>query len=328
MSIVIVGPGALGCLLASRLYLAVRRPGPTDDHDQVCLLDHNRQRAIALNRRGLFMEDAQASPSGRLMAPPGPESTVSYGPLMIAVGADPAVITGAKLILLCVKAFALPRALAEISPFLVPSALLIALQNGISHLELMRQMSARCRPALGVSTEGANLTAMGRVRYGGAGLTQIGYLSASAIPDDPLIKAVSTLNRAGIRTEISEDIQRALWLKLIVNAGINALTVIHDCPNGELLKIPAARKTMAAVVREAAAVAAAAGAAPNENPVTSTEEICRQTAANLSSMLQDVRRGKPTEIMAINGEVVRRATQYGLAVPANRELVAKVQRYS
>ncbi len=85
---------------------------------------------------------------------------------------------------------------------------------------------------------------------------------------------------------------------------------------------------MAAVVREAAAVAAAAGAAPNENPVTSTEEICRQTAANLSSMLQDVRRGKPTEIMAINGEVVRRATQYGLAVPANRELVAKVQRYS
>ena len=85
---------------------------------------------------------------------------------------------------------------------------------------------------------------------------------------------------------------------------------------------------MAQAAREAAAVAAAAGAAIKEDPVALCEEVCRQTSSNISSMLQDVRRCKPTEILAINGEVVQRAARYGLAAPINRELLAQVRQLS
>lgn len=303
MDIVIVGPGALGCLLAARLHQAGRCP--------IRLLDHDPDRAALLNRQGIILADGDsASP-----------------PLMIPTTPEPATVAGAGVVLLCVKAFALPTALAAITPYLTPATLLIALQNGISHLETLRALAGRGLPALGVSTEGATLLAPGRVRSGGAGLTRLGY------PEPPgpaeggrLAAAAAQLSQAGIRSELSPDIQRELWRKLIINAGINALTVIHDCPNGELLERPEARRTMAQAAREAAAVAAAAGAAIEEDPGALCEEVCRHTATNISSMLQDVRRGKPTEILAINGEVVRRAAEYGLAAPINRKLLAQVRQ--
>lgn len=305
MDIVIVGPGALGCLLAARLHQA--------GHCPTSLLDHDPDRAALLNRQGIILADG-AAPSPPLMIPTTPE---------------PATVAGAGVVLLCVKAFALPAALAAITPYLVPTTLLIALQNGISHLETLRAMADRCLPALGVSTEGATLLAPGRVRSGGAGLTRLGYPEPPGpVEGGRLAEAAVQLSQAGIRTEISPDIQGELWRKLIINAGINALTVIHDCPNGELLERPAARRTMAQAAREAAAVAAAAGAAIKEDPVALCEEVCRQTSSNISSMLQDVRRCKPTEILAINGEVVQRAARYGLAAPINRELLAQVRQLS
>ena len=297
-----VGPGALGCLLAARLHLAGAGP--------VALLDHNPTRAALLNRQGIILEDAGGvNPAA-----------------MVPVSTDPATVGGAHLVLLCVKAPALSSALEAITPLLSPHSLLLALQNGISHLEILSARDLPCAWGLGVSTEGANLRGPGRVRSGGAGLTELGFTRPpSATADQLLGAAVTLLNRAGLRAARHPDIISRLWRKLIINCGINALTVIHDCPNGRLLEIPAARQAMAAAVREAAAVAAASGINPPDDLVALTEAICRQTATNISSMLQDIRQGRATEILAINGEIVRRAKQFGLATPVNLELLTAVQ---
>ncbi|MFH7321035.1 ketopantoate reductase family protein [Desulfurivibrio sp. D14AmB] len=296
-----VGPGALGCLLAARLHLAGAGPA---------LLDHDPARAALLNRQGIILAEAGGvNPAA-----------------VVPVSTDPATVGGADLVLLCVKAPALNSALDAIAPLLPPSSLLLALQNGISHLEILSARKLPCAWALGVSTEGANLQGPGRVRSGGAGLTELGFVQPPTPAADQLLNAtVALLNRAGLRAARHPEIIGRLWRKLIINCGINALTVIHDCPNGRLLEIPAARRAMAAAVREAAAVAAASGINLPDDPVALTEAICRQTATNISSMLQDIRQGRATEIMAINGEIVRRAGQLGLATPVNLELLTAAQ---
>ncbi|MFU8819118.1 MAG: ketopantoate reductase family protein [Desulfurivibrio sp.] len=329
MKVVIVGPGALGCLLAARLHVAARGRS-------VALLDYDPARAALLNRQGIILEDEESggpgdqSPDPGRAAPFSPPAAmvVDHGAqpeAMVPVSTDPAMVADADLVLLCVKAPAFATALDTIAPLLPPSSLLLALQNGISHLEILNARKLSCAWGLGISTEGANLRGPGRVRSGGAGLTELGFTQ----PPTPearrrLNDAVELLNHAGLRTTSCPDIIGRLWRKLIINAGINALSVIHDCPNGRLLEIPAARQAMAAAVREAAAVAGAVGVELTEDPVTLVEEICRQTATNISSMLQDIRRGKTTEIEAINGAIVRLAARHRMAVPVNHDLLTSI----
>ncbi|MDZ7640541.1 MAG: 2-dehydropantoate 2-reductase [Desulfurivibrio sp.] len=211
------------------------------------------------------------------------------------------------------------------TPALGPAALLLGLQNGISQLSTFATHAPAGSWACGVSTEGATLLEAGHVRPAGTGLTTLGFAAPPAPQLEPrLAAAAELLNRSGCRCRLSPDIRHELWRKLVINAGINALTVIHDCPNGQLLTIPAARRSMAAAVREAAAVAAAHGIILEEDPVASTEEVCRRTAANISSTLQDSRRGRESELDAINGEIVRQGRRYQVPTPINEQLLAAV----
>ncbi|MGW8250924.1 MAG: ketopantoate reductase family protein, partial [Anaerolineales bacterium] len=105
--------------------------------------------------------------------------------------------------------------------------------------------------------------------------------------------------------EDATDPDVLLWGKLVINAAINPLTALLQVPNGELLERPTARSLMVSLAREAAAVAAAQKLRlPYDDPITAVEETATRTAANRSSMLQDVQRGMPTEIDAICGAIV------------------------
>jgi len=112
-----------------------------------------------------------------------------------------------------------------------------------------------------------------------------------------------------------------LWGKLIVNAGINPLTAILGVPNGVLLERPHARALMRATVMEAVAVAHARGVTlPYPDPVAAVEQVAHKTGSNRSSMLQDVTRGAPTEIDAINGAIVGEGREVGVPTPINETL--------
>ena len=112
----------------------------------------------------------------------------------------------------------------------------------------------------------------------------------------------------------------------MVNAAINPLTALWRVPNGALLASADRRWLLARLVEEAANVARARGLVlPFEDPVAYTEGVCRSTAANRSSMLQDVERGRPTEIDSINGIIIAEGKRLGVHVGVN-EVVWRLVR--
>ena len=105
----------------------------------------------------------------------------------------------------------------------------------------------------------------------------------------------------------------------MINAAINPLTALLRVTNGELLERPTAREMMRRLAQEVAQVACAENIKlPFADPITAVEAVARKTAANRSSMLQDVLRGAPTEINAICGAVVKIAQKHGIDTPANQ----------
>lgn len=303
MDITVIGPGALGCLVAAAI--SGKKNG-----NRLWLLDHNPERAAVLSQTGLLLEEDDR----RFHFP-------------VRATADPADIGRTDLILLCVKSNAVQAALEQAARLTSPDSLLITLQNGIGHLPVLESAGLQCAVALGVTAQGAHLIPPNHVRHAGRGITRIGFAAWGRTGADPaaLEQAATLLSGAGINTEVSDSIIEHIWLKLLINVGINALTAILSCPNGQLLENPAARSQLTKAVLEAAAVARAKGISIPGDPVEKTMEVCRATADNISSMLQDVRKKKITEIDAINGAVIAEGHRLGIALPANQALVRQIK---
>jgi 2-dehydropantoate 2-reductase len=311
MRIVVVGPGALGSLFAGALAMYSQGAEEGDGRHEVWLLDHNRSRARQLAAKGLLLEM-------------GGEKYVCP----VRATTEPGDIGSADLVLLCVKSYDVASGLNRAAVLLGPDTdtLLLGLQNGIAHLPLLEALADGHLVAVGVTAQGAALLAPGHVRHGGRGLTRVGFLRPPTADGAARLRDVAaTLAAGGLETEIVDDMQVHVWAKLFVNAGINALTAIHGCRNGDLLDMPEVRAQLVKAVREATAVARALGIPIMGDPVVATLEVCRATAENISSMLQDVQQRRSTEIDAINGAIVEHGHRLLVPVPVNELLVRKVK---
>jgi 2-dehydropantoate 2-reductase len=288
-TILIVGSGAMACLFAARLA-AMGQP--------VWMLGSWAAGMQALNDQGVRMVD----PDGQIRA------------YTVQVTADPRVCQGVQYALVLVKSWQTERAASQLAQCLAPDGLALTLQNGLGNREILSQALGPQRVALGVATSGANLIGPGLVQPAGEGVITLGIHSQlSALAD--------LLREADFVVESNADTSSLLWGKLVINATINPLTALLGVPNGALLALPAARTLLSSTAREAASVAIAQGVRlPYPDPVVAIEAIARQTARNYSSMLQDLRRGAPTEIEAINGAIVRAGEHTGVPTPINRSL--------
>ena len=157
----------------------------------------------------------------------------------------------------------------------------------------------------------------GRIIYAGRGVIYIGAPAGSQV--SPLeVAAVADLFRgAGLECQPREDIEAALWEKLVINVGINPLTALLRVPNGALLQLPEAWEVAVAAAAETQTVAQASGINLSGDPVARLRQVCANTAANRSSMLQDILAGRPTEIEALNAQVANRGRALGLPTPVN-----------
>ena len=190
----------------------------------------------------------------------------------------------------------------------------ITLQNGLGNREILSDYLGPNRVVLGVTTFGATLLSPGVARYGGQGVISLeNQLGMQAIQ--------AYFSSAGLSTEIVDDATSLVWGKLVVSAAINPLTALLQVQNGVLLERPSARLLLRALAAETAAVGIKMGAIfPFEDPVSAVEAVTRRTSTNFSSMLQDVRRGAPTEIDAISGAIVRLGHTFGLPVMLNQNM--------
>jgi 2-dehydropantoate 2-reductase len=302
MKVVIIGPGALGTLLAVSL---ATKSNKTD----LWLLDHDPERAELLSRQGLVLEKEDR----KLSCP-------------IKATADPKAAGKADIIFLCVKSADVAAGLHQAAKLSHSDSILVTLQNGIGHLEQIKAYKGPPATALGVTALGANTVAPGHVRHAGSGLTRIGFLKSASFARSLLLAQVcNLLSSCGMETLIVDNILDYIWSKLLINVGINALTAIHRCPNGMLLESAETKDMLTAAVREGEAVARAMGINLPEDPLAMTVDVCRKTARNLSSMLQDVNSKKITEIDSINGAIVAAGRKLAIPVPVNEELVRRVK---
>jgi len=305
MKVTIIGPGALGCLLASTLSLKTT----TENSPEIWILDHKPERALQLAVDGLILEEGNRKFQCRINAT-----------------ADPLKIGTSNIIFLCVKSLNVADGLQAAKTIAGPDTLLITLQNGIGHLEILETHTGAPSIALGVTAQGANMVDAGHVRHAGNGITRLAMLNDKTRRKvDMLKKTGNLLNSAGIETELVENIIDFVWAKLFVNVGINALTAIHNCPNGQLPESPETKKQLADAVKEAETVAREQGIKIFTDPLAMTLEVCQKTCNNISSMLQDVRNKRPTEINSINGAIVQAAKKLKIPVPVNEDLVRKVK---
>lgn len=303
MRYVVVGPGALGCLFASLLI-----KGFSADDNQVVLLDHNPQRARLISRRGLIYEK---------------DNRIELLPVDACSSAES--IENVDVLLFCVKSYDLIPSLIRWQSLLTPGTLLLFLQNGIGHLDL-DSYTADAIPVYGTCSEGATLVKTGHTRHCGVGATLFGSLSQLSDHTHSLLaNTCSCMQECGISASISDKIIDRLWAKLFINVGINALTGIHQVTNGLLLESEPIKKTMESAIHEATQVARANHIDITGDPLQTALQTCQATANNTSSMLQDIKNKRATEIDAINGAIVKEGKRLGIKTPVNHGLVQKIK---
>ena len=198
----------------------------------------------------------------------------------------------------------------------------VSLQNGLGNEETL---AAGGFPVIGsVSNNGATLLESGRVFH--AGLGEVILSGFQAVSGGQVEVLARCLSDAGFPVERVPDIRKPLWEKTILNAAVNPVTALLGIRTGQLLEDPGTEVLVRMLVREAVAVAGAEGVATSETGVWEMiRRIVARTAGNKTSMLQDLERGVPTEVEAMNGVIVARGAKRGIETPWNRLMLRLIR---
>lgn len=295
----VVGAGAMGSLFGGHLSAAGH---------EVWLVDIWAEHVDTINHLGL-----------QIVEPSGDERVVR--PRAVT---DPQPVGPCDIVLVLVKSYHTKQAAASLAPLLAPSTVVLTLQNGLGNIDVLTEKVPRNQLMAGITGQGANILGPGRIHHAGSGETVIGELDGAVT--ERLQRLVDAFTGAGLPTSATTDVQGVVWAKLLVNIAINPLTAILRVRNGRLLEIPEAVEIMREAVQEGLAVASRAGVhVPLADPWEHVLDVAVRTAANRSSMLQDVDRGRRTEIDALSGAVVGEGSRLGLETPVNLTLARLVR---
>lgn len=300
MKICVLGAGALGCAIGATL---------SEAGHHTWLLNRNARHVEAINRNGLKVQDERGERAVRIRA-----STTA------------AQVGVVDLVIVLVKSFHTAEAIKGAMALVGPSTLVLSLQNGLGHEDILADAVGRAQVLAGKTYVGGGLLAPGSIRAGVAGKhTYIGELDGSLTPRVQEIAAA--FNGAGLATTVSANILGAMWDKLLINVATGALTGITRLTYGQLYSEPLLKASALQAVAEAIAVAKAAGV---QLSLTEPEAAWTLAAEGLpfafkTSMLQSLEKGSITEIDFINGSVVRWGQRHGVPTPVNATLVACIK---
>lgn len=231
---------------------------------------------------------------------------------------DPDFLAGSDLLLVTLKAWQVSGAVKTLAATLPASSPILLLHNGMGTLEELKTL--RQPLLLGVTTHAAKRDANVIVHVA-SGTTHIGPGNAAG---SDFSRLADRLHQALPDVAWHDFILPAVWNKLAVNCVINPLTALYNCPNGELKNH---RDEVVSICNEVALVMQRDGHhTSSESLLCYVEQVIDSTAANISSMLQDVRVQRHTEVDYITGYLLQRARAHGLAVPANSRLYELIKR--
>ncbi len=299
MNILIVGAGAIGSLIGARL---------SRTEASVVLFSTNRLHMEAVHNGGLNVEELDGGVCNYSLSACFEIEKLPRNP---------------DLALILVKSYATQEALSLVRGLCSASTLYLTLQNGIGNWERIARITGEKAVLAGRTSQGSTLLGPGRIRHGGDGPTYIGAPGGAL--SDSVDRVVDLFRQAGLATEPSDQVERLIWQKLVVNVGINAVTALTGIRNGMIAQMEEAADLCAAAVNEAVLVAASKGFPMGADTVERVISVARATARNRSSMGQDVDRKKRTEIEAINGAIVRFGRENGIPTPVNATLTSLIK---
>lgn len=232
--------------------------------------------------------------------------------------------TTMDLALLTTKAHQAEQALTEAQPWLTKTTPIVLFQNGMGSQQSIAARFPAFPLIAAVTTEGVWRQDTGQVIHAGYGETRVGGLTPAGVASAAAV--TETLAQSSLKVTTDADVNSRLWQKLAVNAGINPFTVILDCCNGDLIGAPFFEQHIGAVCDEVSALMNAHDIAAKPGDLERRiRHVAYQTMQNSSSMRQDIKAGKTTEIDMINGFIVRESRRAGLDAPVNRMLAEAVK---
>lgn len=298
MRVIIFGAGAMGCLFGAWLSQKAR----------VTLCDVHRATVEHIAADGVVVT--------------GMDKSVRRYPIEI-IGRAQQYREQADLAIIFTKAHATRKAAESARELLGAGGMVLSLQNGVGNVEQIDTVFGRPIAIAGITAQAANVLSPGHTCHAGAGMT---LLAARPGQEHQVQQVRQLFNQAEIECQVSDDADGLIWGKLLVNVGINALAALLRVNNGVLAEVDGCREIMADAVGEAAAVAAALKInLPYDEPMETVAKVCRDTAANRASMLQDTLRRKVTEIEVINGAIVSKGREVGVATPVNEMLTRMIK---
>lgn len=240
---------------------------------------------------------------------------------------DLASIGAADVVLFCVKSYDTESAARQLVPILREGSLIIPLQNGVDNEDKIRNVVSRGDVYGGVAYISSRITAPGEI-------TEVGGFQRIVFgPQGPAINSNAdnvheAFLRAGIKSQLQGDITKELWRKLIFIASMGSLTALSRLTHGEILANRRLVSLMFDAMREVQSVAWKLGVEvePVDEPRV-LEGLKRFSDDTRSSMYFDLAAGKPMEIEALNGTVVRLGEQFGVPTPIHRVMYSVLLPY-
>jgi len=311
MKIVIVGGGAIGRLFATSLV-----KGKND----VTIVDTNPKIIKEIQQNGISVAPAAEDPK------------VATERVPVAAVTDAGLIDKCDLILLLVKSFATKSAAESVAHLVTPDSPILFMQTGLGNQAILREMFPVKSILAGITFMSGTAFGNSAVRQGRRGLTFIGELGEVGDLTGDITSRLQRICKnfcdSGIETRWSHKIIGRLWTKVITYSTLNALTTVFKVSNGRLLENEECIRLVKQLLAEGEAVARARGVEIVSGDLYELfEEVVKVSSNNLSSMLQDILNGRPTEIEAQSGALVRYAEKFGLEIPGHQMMASIIRLF-
>lgn len=290
MKISIIGPGAMGLLFGA--YLS--------QENEVSLIGSNPENMAAINAEGVRIQETDGSE--QIYHPYACTDSSELGP--------------ADLVILFVKAGATEAALQAHRHLIGPDTLLMTLQNGAGHEQLLRQFTDDAHILIGTTQQGSYRLTPISACHSGKGDTAFGVLSGDSMQFSWL---ADLFTACGFPCSPNPQIRGMIWSKLMINASSSVLSGIFQVPQGYVISNPDAWTLARQLITELCSVASADGF-----PFDAEEQIARihkhlsLAPDGYTSIYADLKAGRKTEIDVINGAVIRTAERLGISVPTHQ----------
>ena len=299
MRIGFVGCGAIGSCYAS--YLVSKH--------EVCVLDTYQPVIDAIKEHGILID--------RNAPGYGDGETISVQPAIATT--DPSEIGVVDLLVVFVHYKFLEAAVRNASPMIDDHTMILCLQNGYGNYDEIAKVVPEEQIIIGNTAFGATPIEPGHVSHTGYGSTNMGSPKAPMAKVEEIAEAFRI---AGLETDVHENVLNAIWHKLSANVAINGVSALLGTPNGFISKNKYANELAQRLIKEAITVANAEGCTLEyEEELEHAYDVSRKTDETISSMVQAVTHERETEIMIINGAVVKLGQKYGIPTPCNEMIM-------